>query len=484
MLNYPNFSLYNYQIIQELGRNREGGRISYLAKSLDAEETVVIKQFRFVQTDSSWQGFKTYEREIQVLQELQHPRIPRYIDSFETLDGFCMVQESKNAPSLAQKPSSQAVIVKSIAISILEILVYLQNRANPIFHRDIKPENILIDSLNQAYLIDFGLARLGDREVAVSSIAAGTPGFMAPEEIFNRSLTASSDLYSLGATLICLLTKTTSVDIGKLIDSNYRFDFKSLLPHLHPRFINWLQKMVEPNVKDRYANASEALNALKQIEVIASQTEKLSDLTTLPGFKAAIATGFIFLAGMGLVFNGSLGGQTTTQPGILTVSAISDPEQTWFDGIKSRCNPVEVNTAIQASPPPDTNRGRGFAAGCYALAGKIDRADSLIQQLPPHAREAAATIVFNIGHPVADANDDESASPIMKLVVKYSSTNYMAMYHAGMSEYILNDIPSSKQHLEKFLEIYRVEDSWRQKAKEVLGYIKKGVKVKLPSQQH
>jgi serine/threonine protein kinase len=112
MANYPNFSSHNYEVVRELGRNREGGRISYLAKELDSEQQVVIKQFRFLQTDSSWQGFKAYDREIQVLQELEHPRIPHYVNSFETVDGFCMVQEYKNAPTLAEKPTSEPEINK------------------------------------------------------------------------------------------------------------------------------------------------------------------------------------------------------------------------------------------------------------------------------------------------------------------------------------------------------------------------------------
>jgi hypothetical protein len=106
------------------------------------------------------------------------------------------------------------------------------------------------------------------------------------------------------------------------------------------------------------------------------------------------------------------------------------------------------------------------------------------KQIPKNAQAYASAIVFNIGHPVADAGYDESASPIMRLVLKYDPKNYMALYHAGMSDYILNDMPSAKQHLQKFLEIYKNEDSWRQNAIDVLGYIEKGAKVKLPSQQH
>jgi serine/threonine protein kinase len=124
---FPNFSGFNYQITQELGRNREGGRISYLAQQISSKKKVVIKQFRFAQGDTSWRGFKAYEREIEILRELSHPRIPYYLDSFETSDGFCMVQEYKNAPSLATQQSFSPIEVKKIAISILEILIDLQS---------------------------------------------------------------------------------------------------------------------------------------------------------------------------------------------------------------------------------------------------------------------------------------------------------------------------------------------------------------------
>jgi serine/threonine protein kinase len=113
MNHQPDFSSHNYQVVRELGRNREGGRVSYLAESLIDQQQVVIKQFRFAQENTNWQGFKAYEREIAILQELKHPRIPRYLNSFETNDGFCMVQEYKDAPdlhkatALSQKPSKK-----------------------------------------------------------------------------------------------------------------------------------------------------------------------------------------------------------------------------------------------------------------------------------------------------------------------------------------------------------------------------------------
>ncbi len=206
---------------------------------------------------------KAYQREIEILQQLNHSRIPRYIDSFETPGAFYLVQEYKNAPSLGLKRSFHPEEIKQIALSILEILVYLQKQVPPIIHRDIKPENILVDEQLNAYLVDFGLARIQGAKIALSSFVAGTPGFMPPEEQFGHSLTEASDLYSLGATLICLLTNTRSVDIGKLIDDNYRFNFQQLVPQISPRFRWWLMKMVERNRKRRYANAAIALKALE-----------------------------------------------------------------------------------------------------------------------------------------------------------------------------------------------------------------------------
>jgi tetratricopeptide (TPR) repeat protein len=249
--------------------------------------------------------------------------------------------------------------------------------------------------------------------------------------------------------------------------------------------------MVEPSVKDRYGNAKEALEALKSIEVIGTFENKLDGSSNFSLLKNLIIGGLVLTAGTTkLVLNYSSNAPTNDRslpPQIVTTTAGNANltlEQQWFDRIKPRCNAVEVAIAIRSSPPPNTNEGQAYAAGCYALAGKIELADRLLQQIPKNAQAYASAIVFNIGHPVADAGDDESASPIMRLVLKYDPKNYMALYHAGMSDDILNDMPSAKQHLQKFLEIYKNEDSWRQNAIEVLEYIEKGVKVKLPSQQH
>jgi len=141
----------------------------------------------------------------------------------------------------------------------------------------------------------------------------------------------------------------------------------------------------------------------------------------------------------------------------------------WFAAMKPYCNAVEVEIQQQRHPAPQGLAGAGFGAACYALAGKIDSARATIDRLPAGERPRAAGIVFEVGHPVADAGDDRSAGPIMELVLEYWPNNYMALYHAGMSEYSLGQPELSRTHLRSFLDLYHENDGWRRNALEVLG---------------
>ncbi len=264
---FPDFSEQGYQIERELGQNRVGGRVTYLAQSHQLQQAVVIKQFQFAKGSFRWADYDAYQREIQVMQGLAHPGIPRYLDSFQTEDGFCMVQEYKQAQSLGVPRSFHFNEIQKIAIALLKILVYLQSRVPAVIHRDIKPENILVDEQINVFLVDFGFAHIGDGEVGISSVVKGTLGFMPPEQLFNRQLTEASDLYGVGVTLICLLTGIKSVDVGNLIDITYRVNFRHLVAKLSVGWMNWLEKMVEPRVKDRFPSAAAALDAIPAHEM-------------------------------------------------------------------------------------------------------------------------------------------------------------------------------------------------------------------------
>jgi len=144
----------------------------------------------------------------------------------------------------------------------------------------------------------------------------------------------------------------------------------------------------------------------------------------------------------------------------------------WFAAIKPYCNAVEVELVQRQHAAPSTLEGRGLSAACYALGGKIDLARGVIDRLAAADRYQAAGIVFNVAHPVADAGDDRSAGPIMELVVDYWPNHYMALYHAGMSEYALEQPELARKHLTAFLANYKQNDGWTRNARDVLARLR------------
>jgi hypothetical protein len=140
------------------------------------------------------------------------------------------------------------------------------------------------------------------------------------------------------------------------------------------------------------------------------------------------------------------------------------PAVQWFAAIKPYCNAVEAEVTQREHPAPQTVEGQGYSAACYALGGRIDSARAVIDRLAKEDRYRAA-----VGHPVADAGDDRSAGPIMELVLEYWPNQYMALYHAGMSEYALGQMTQARTHLQSFLSYYQQDDGWTQNARDVLS---------------
>lgn len=148
----------------------------------------------------------------------------------------------------------------------------------------------------------------------------------------------------------------------------------------------------------------------------------------------------------------------------------------WFASVRAHCNPVEVEVELRSNPAPAGWEGQAYGAACYALAGKISRARAIIDALDASERVQAAGIVFDVCHPVADAGDDESAGPMMQLVVEYWPNHYMALYHAGMAHYRTGKLDQAKAQLEAFLREYRQDDGWTSSARDALAAIRRGAR--------
>ena len=158
-------------------------------------------------------------------------------------------------------------------------------------------------------------------------------------------------------------------------------------------------------------------------------------------------------------------------PGEGPVEPVAVDAVGWFRSMKAYCNPVEVDTRLTWSPAPRSADGTAYEAACFALAGRIDSARDRILQLPEDRRWNAAGVVFNVGHPVADAGDDLAAGPIMELVVEFWPNHYMALYHAGAARYALGDHAPAHRYLVSFLEYYDPDDGWRRNALSMIAAI-------------
>lgn len=254
-----------YELLEVLG---EGGlATTYLARHHDRNRLVAIKAIQLVKSKNRRQ-IEMFEREADALRALEHPQIPTFYETMmgesdETITLY-MVQEYVPGRSLHHRLSdghafSPASVVE-IMLSCLAPLEYLHGLSPPLFHRDIKPSNIIMRSDGTCVLVDFGAVReaLADPKVAGSSVV-GTFGYMAPEQFQARAL-APTDLYSLGATAVHLLS-------GR---SPEKMEIRRLKPNIH-RYIDVdshlaavLDLLMEPAAEDRYQSALSLRNALQR----------------------------------------------------------------------------------------------------------------------------------------------------------------------------------------------------------------------------
>jgi serine/threonine protein kinase len=156
----PNWTAQGYRVLSELDREGDSSRIVYLAtRGRKTNRKVSVKYWRFGQ-GASWQGFEQLDWEIRLLQDLDHPRILKYLDRFETESGVALVQEYRQVSALKERLSFDVNDIYTIARNTLELLDYLHQRLPPVIYRDLRPRTLLVNRQNLVYLRDFQWAQL------------------------------------------------------------------------------------------------------------------------------------------------------------------------------------------------------------------------------------------------------------------------------------------------------------------------------------
>lgn len=264
-----------YRILDTLGQGGIG--ITYLAEDLETNENLALKVLS-LRRINNWKKIELFEREGQILSQLNHPAIPSYFDYFkietDNDNSFYIAQQLAPGKSLEQLIESgwnpDESEVKDIAIQILDILIYLHSFSPPIIHRDIKPQNMIRDENGKVFLVDFGaVADTYHNTVTGGSTVVGTFGYMAPEQFRGKAL-LSTDLYGLGTTLLYLLTKEHPSDLPQ---KHLKIDFRSQV-NVSQNFSDWLNKLIEPVAEERFPDAGIALAILQGKEALENYITK------------------------------------------------------------------------------------------------------------------------------------------------------------------------------------------------------------------
>jgi serine/threonine protein kinase len=228
------------------------------------------------------QAEKAFEKESGILDKLRHPKIPRVFSYFTVRTGvdstekkkslsqpvfFYMAQDYVEGQNLQQELQTGKIhCEKDILIllrQILEVLEYIHDIKESVIHCDIKPSNIIYHSQDKTYyLIDFGAVKrtkiIEDISESSPELHFMSPGFSPPEQYYGKT-NASSDLYALGMTCICLLTnKKSPFDLDLPEDREQWKETASISPKL----TQVLSKMIELNPGDRYRTAADIRQAL------------------------------------------------------------------------------------------------------------------------------------------------------------------------------------------------------------------------------
>ncbi|MEQ8969900.1 MAG: serine/threonine-protein kinase [Coleofasciculus sp. C1-SOL-03] len=271
-----------YRIVRELGHGGFGR--TYLAQDLNRfGEACVLKEFapQVQGTFALQKASELFEREAGVLYKLKHPQIPEFRELLRVKQQgeghLFLVQDyiaGQTCRAILEARRSQGLRFNETEVlkllrQILPVLDYIHSLG--VIHRDISPDNIIIRQSDELpVLIDFGgvkqIAATVASQVMASSPATATRlgkvGYAPHEQMQGGIVSASSDLYALGATVLVLLT---GKEPSELIDPQTltwdRSKHFSATP-LSPTLSHILEQLLQPHPRNRPQSANQVLQML------------------------------------------------------------------------------------------------------------------------------------------------------------------------------------------------------------------------------
>ncbi len=291
-----------YRVLRPLGQGGFGK--TYLAVDEDRlSSRCVIKQFS-PQVEGSKaleKAVRLFDQEAVRLHELgEHPQIPTLLAYFEHDKRLYLVQQFVEGATLLQEMQQTGIFneqkVRALLAGILPVLKYVHD--HQVIHRDITPSNVIRrKSDNKLVLIDFGVAKLLSAETAAQpGTKIGTEGYAPMEQLRSGKAYPASDIYSLGATCLYLMTRTKPDDLYDPLEGRWLWQkkFYELGMAISPGMANILDKMLKDLVNERYQSADAVMRDLRIVlsQPVAAlpKTAALGQATSIGGARPAAIT--------------------------------------------------------------------------------------------------------------------------------------------------------------------------------------------------
>ncbi|MGI8732372.1 MAG: protein kinase domain-containing protein [Pyrinomonadaceae bacterium] len=203
-----------YRIVGLLGKGGMGE--VYRADDLKLGQPVALK-FLPEHLLSDGAALARFHREVRVARQVSHKNVCRVYDIGETDGRLFLSMEYIKGEELSSlfRRIGRLPVDKAVQLARQVCAGLAAAHDVGVLHRDLKPANVMIDGDGNARVLDFGLAGLSE-EFGEDELAAGTPAYMAPEQLEGKPFTTRSDIYSLGLVLYELFTGKRAFDAPSL----------------------------------------------------------------------------------------------------------------------------------------------------------------------------------------------------------------------------------------------------------------------------
>lgn len=256
-----------------LGETLGAGGMGVVYKAIDSHtgDTVAIKQIR--QDRATPELIERFNREGEVLRDLDHRNIVKLLASFNADGHHYLVMPYITGGNLSQRIDGAALLVEQVLTMGIDLADALtQAHKCQVIHRDLKPANVLLDADETVYLTDFGLAYVDGRESITSSGAiVGTIDYLPPEAFNNQRPDAKGDLWSLGVMLVEMLTGKNPFARDSILETMWAItseplpDLEALAPQAPPPLLDVIYRILEREPAARIVSVRHVGAALEDI---------------------------------------------------------------------------------------------------------------------------------------------------------------------------------------------------------------------------